>query len=47
MKNADAGLVENYTKASFFLVKKEHKFGFCQCTVYYIPNDLRMVANEI
>ena len=47
MENSEAGLVKNYAKASFFLVKKEHKFDFCQCTVYNIPNDLRMVANEI
>jgi hypothetical protein len=47
MENAEAGLVENYTKASFCLAKKEHKFDFYQCTVYNIPNDLRMVANEI
>jgi hypothetical protein len=47
MENAEAGLVKNYAKASFFLVKKEHKFDFCRCRVYNILNDIRMVANEI
>ena len=47
MENEEIGLVENYTKASSFLVKKEQAFAFCLEQFYNIHNDLRMVANEI
>ena len=47
MENEEIGLAENYTKASSFLPKKEQMFAFCPGQFYNIPNDLRMVANEI